>query len=197
MGKKKLETAISNFKATHAQDTFTILWHPFYLHAGLPDRGVPKVDYLAKRFTEEQINNMLEKQAEAGRPLGINFKGAGKLGNTRDSHRLIQLGKIKSPEVQTMLVEELFSGVFEHEQDITSHEFLLKAALKAGLDEAEVKDWLANDKGGKEVDEEAQNMDISGVPTFIIQGKYEVGGARNSEVFDKIFQKIKEEEVAK
>ena len=60
-------------------------------------------------------------------------------------------------------------------QDITSHEVLQAAGEKAGLDKAEVKDWLASDKGGPEVDKEvasAQRNFISGVPNFTIQGKF-------------------------
>jgi len=49
---------------------------------------------------------------------GQNFKFGGKTGNTRDSHRLIQLAKTKSPQLQTRVVEELFAAYFENEQVI-------------------------------------------------------------------------------
>lgn len=137
---------------------------------------------------------MFERLAQVGRDTGINFKFGGKTGNTRDSHRLIQLGKSKSPAVQTRVVEELFALYFEHEGDITSHEALQKAAVKAGLDEKEVTEWLESDMGGKAVDkevEEAQRNQISGVPNFTLQGKYEVGGAQDPGVFLRLFEKIK------
>jgi predicted DsbA family dithiol-disulfide isomerase len=129
-----------------------------------------------------------------GKDTGIKFKFGGKTGNTRDSHRLIQLGKSKSPAVQTRVVGELFAAYFENEGDITSHETLQKAGVKAGLDESEVKEWLGSDKGGKAADEEveqAQLNQISGVPNFTIQGKYEIGGAQDSGVFLRLFEKIK------
>ena len=78
-------------------------------------------------------------------------------------------------------------------QDITSHQILHKAGVAAGLDDAEVKDWLASDKGGKEVDVEvasAQRNFISGVPNFTIQGKYVLEGAQDSNEFIKVFQEI-------
>lgn len=137
---------------------------------------------------------MFQRLAQIGKETGIDFKFGGKTGNTRDSHRLIQLGKSKSPAVQTKVVEALFNAYFESEGDITSHEVLLKAAVKAGLDEKEAKDWLESDKGGKAVDvevEEAKRNQISGVPNFTIQGKYEVGGAQDSGVFLRLFEKIK------
>jgi predicted DsbA family dithiol-disulfide isomerase len=143
---------------------------------------------------------IFQRLADVGRDVGISFKFGGKTGNTRDSHRLIQLGKSKSPAVQTRVVEELFAAYFENEGDITSHEVLKNAGVKAGLDEKEVVEWLKSDKGGKAVDEEverAQLNQISGVPNFTIQGKYEVGGAQDPGVFLRLFEKIKAAEAAK
>ena len=132
--------------------------------------------------------------------MGIAFKFGGKTGNTRDSHRVIQLAKSKSAALETRVVEELFVAYFEKEEDISSHAVLKAAAVRAGLAEPEVDDWLASDKGGKAVDEEvaeAQRNKISGVPNFTLQGKYEVGGAQDPEVFVRLFEKIKAAEAAK
>lgn len=137
---------------------------------------------------------IFERLSQVGREVGINFKYGGKTGNTRDSHRLVQLGKTKSPALQTRVVEELFAAYFENEQDITSHAVLKEAAIKAGLPKDEVEDWLDSDKGGKEVDAEvydAKNNHITGVPNFTINGKYEVGGAQDPAVFLRLFEKIK------
>ena len=115
-----------------------------------------------------------------GKENGINFKYGGRTGNTRDSHRLVQLGKEKSPEIQTRVMEHLFRAYFEEEKDITSDQVLLEAGTKAGLNEAEVKKLLASNQMGDLVDEEvlaAQMGRISGVPHFVIQNRYEIGGA--------------------
>jgi len=138
---------------------------------------------------------IFERLSSVGKEVGINFRYGGKTGRTRDSHRLIQLGKKKGPDVQTRVVEELFSSYFENEQDITSHEVLEAAAVRAGLDREEVKSWLQSDNGGKEVDQEvreAQMKNISGVPNFTLQDMYEIGGAQDPENFVRIFEKIKE-----
>jgi len=142
---------------------------------------------------------IFQRLTQVGKDCGINFKFGGKTGNTRDSHRLIQLGKSKSPAMQTRVVEELFATYFENEGDITDHGVLQKAAVKAGLEEKEVLKWLKSDLGGPEVDkevEEARLNQISGVPNFTIQGKYEVGGAQDPGVFFRLFEKIKAAEEA-
>lgn len=139
---------------------------------------------------------MQERLAQLGKSDGIDFKFGGKTGNTRDSHRLIQLGKAKSPAVQTRVVEELFAAYFENEKDITSHDVLVDAGVKAGLDAAEVKEWLGSGKGGPEVDKEVQEayeQSISGVPNFTIQDQFEIGGAQEPADFVQLFERIKKQ----
>jgi len=135
--------------------------------------------------------------AEIGKAEGIGFKFGGRTGNTRDSHRLIQLGKTKSPEVQTRVIEQLFSFYFENEKDITDRNVLVEAGVKAGLEKAEVEAWLDGGKGGKEVDKEVQDayaQNISGVPNFTINDKFEIGGAQEPAAFVQLFERLKGQE---
>lgn len=140
---------------------------------------------------------MQERLSEVGRDVGINFKYGGKTGNTRDSHRLIQLGKTKGPQVQTRVIEELFAAYFENEKDITSREILSDAGVKAGLQEKDVKEWLESGRGGPEVDREVQQareQNISGVPNFTINGTFEIGGAQDPAAFVQLFERLKKQE---
>ena len=158
--------------------------------------GVDKMKMYQSKFGVERTALIFERLAHTGADLGINFKFGGKTGNTRNSHRLVQLGKMKSPAIQTRVVEELFAAYFETELDITDMAVLKAAGVRAGLEEKEVADWLDSDNGGKEVDEEvrkAKMQFISGVPNFTVQGKYEIGGAQDPEVFLKVFEDIKAE----
>lgn len=133
--------------------------------------------------------------ARLGKQVGIDFAFGGKTGNTRDSHRLIQLGKTKGEEVQTKVVESLFNAYFEENEDITSREVLIARGVKAGLDEQETRDWMESGKGGDEVDKEvakAQMQFISGVPSFTINGQYEIQGAEEPAAFLQVFGEIKD-----
>ncbi|WEW60455.1 hypothetical protein PRK78_005941 [Emydomyces testavorans] len=196
VGKKRLEKAISLYHAAHPEsvDTFSISWFPFYLNPNAPKTGIDKQEYYHQRFGPERTRMMQKRLTQVGQAEGINFKFGGRTGNTRDSHRLIQLGKTKGEATQTRMVEELFAAYFENEGDITSHNTLTNAAVRAGLNEAEVKEWLDGDQGGPEVDKEvehAQRSSISGVPNFTIQDKYQIGGAEAPQTFVDIFEEIK------
>ncbi len=196
MGKNRLDKAIALYNEAHPgnKDTFQTTWLPFYLDREAPKQGVDKMQFHAKKFGEQRSKMMMQRLSMIGEEAGIKFSFGGKTGNTRESHRLIQLGREKGPEVQTRVVEELFKAYFENEQDITSHEVLQAVGVKVGLDETEVKNYLASDKGGSQVDKEvmqAQSSFIGGVPYFTIQGKYHLEGAQDPEDFLEIFRKVK------
>ncbi|KAL8695922.1 MAG: hypothetical protein Q9224_003074 [Gallowayella concinna] len=196
VGKNKLDRAISLYRSSHpnSTDTFSTTWYPFYLNPDAPKTGVDKRQYYMSKFGPERTPMIFDRLASAGKPVGIDFKFGGKTGNTRDSHRLIQLAKTKGPKMQTRVVEELFKSYFEQEEDITSHTVLKAAAEKAGLEEGEIREWLESNKGGKEVDREvveAQMKAVSGVPHFTIQDKFEIAGAQDPQAFVQIFERVK------
>ncbi|KAI4106289.1 MAG: hypothetical protein L6R37_002271 [Teloschistes peruensis] len=196
VGKNKLDRAIALYKSTHpgTTDTFSTTWYPFYLNPSAPKVGIDKRQFFNEKFGADRTPLIFDRLDGIGKSVGIEFKHGGKTGNTRDSHRLIQLAKTKGSEMQDRVVVEFFKTYFEEEGDITNHDTLRAAATKAGLAEAEVNEWLQSDKGGKEVDREvadAQRKAISGVPHFTMQGKYEIGGAQDVDAFVKTFERIK------
>lgn len=146
------------------------------------------------KFGAARTKAIHASMTQSGLADGINFKWGGKTGPTRDSHRLVQLGKKKSPQIQTRVIEELFAAYFENEKDITSHEVLIEAAVKAGLEKEEVKTWLEDGSGGSEVDEEVKEAvgeGISGVPNFKINDRFDVSGAQEPAAFVQLFERLK------
>lgn len=138
-----------------------------------------------------------------GQQLGINFSFAGKIGNTRDAHRLIALAGGGSgghqADTQDRVVMELFRDYFEGEGDVTSHETLARVGEKAGLDGDDVRRRLAGGEGGDQVDaevREARARGVTGVPSFKVQGRYVVEGAQDEQAFMEVFVKVKEGEEA-
>lgn len=199
VGKKKLERGIAAYQKAHpsSQDTFRTEWLPYYLNPDAPKSGIDKQQMYASKFGEERTKLMQERLTGIGQDVGINFKYGGKTGNTRDSHRLVQFAKTKGSETQTKTIEALFESYFEKEEDITSHQVLQAAGVKAGLEAGEVKQCLETDQEGAKVDaevKEARSSIISGVPNFTINEQFEVRGAQDAEGFKRIFEKIKEME---
>jgi len=149
---------------------------------------------MANKFGPERAAMMQSRLIAMGQAEGIDFTGRGKVGNTRDAHRLVQLAKTKSNVLENKVVAELFTSYFEEGGDITSHDMLIAAAEKAGLDKSETKQWLEQGKGGTEVDqevEEAYRHGVSGVPNFTINDQYEVSGAQDPQTLLQQFVRVK------
>ncbi|KXX74314.1 Uncharacterized protein YwbO [Madurella mycetomatis] len=184
IGKKKLDKAIELYKKTYPggrEDTFTISWSPFYLDEKSPEQGIPIQERFTQRFGRERAGELQERLRTLATQEGIKFSFAGKLGNTRDSRRLIQLGKTKR------------CGEPHRDGAV-----LIRVGVKAGIDREEVRMWLETGRGGKEVDAEAQEAksnEVRGVPNYTIQGKWEIHGAQDPQEFMGVFVKAKEEEL--
>lgn len=164
------------------------------LRPDAPKQGIPKQQAYAAMFGEERAKMMAERIRAIGAENGISFKSGGKIGATETSHRLIQYAWNVSPEAQDRVVEELFKGYMENEQDITDLKFIAEAGERAGLDKAEVEKYLRSDEGKEEVEEEATNArlaGISGVPNFVINDTFEIGGSQDPAHFIAAFKRAK------
>lgn len=199
LGKRRLDRAIDVYKKTVPggdQDTFNITWKPYYLDPTLPQgESYPVLERMAQKFGADRQGAITQHLSRMGQSEGICFSFQGKMGNTRDAHRLVQLARTKGGDMQHKLMAEMMAGYFEGKEDITSHEMLLNAGEKAGLDRAEARRWLEEGKGGDQVDEEvewAYSKGIRGVPHFIINDKFEVGGAQEVEAFLSEFARAKQ-----
>lgn len=179
IGHKSLDKAIELYRKTYpggsqAQFVFTFL--PFYLDSSAPSPGIPWKTRVSQKNGEERVNAIRTRLQRVGRQHGIEFSFDCKVGNTRDSHRLLQYArKSKGPEAQKILLEEIFRAHFEQDGDITLHALLTQAAVTADIPQHEAASLLASDEGGDEVDAmaaKARTVDgVSSVPTVVINGK--------------------------
>jgi predicted DsbA family dithiol-disulfide isomerase len=151
---------------------------------------------------------MIPQMAEVGKREGIQFKFGGKIGNTRNSHRLIAEAGAGGGDLQDRLVNALFHAYFEVNEDISSKEVLARIATEVGVFESQEKgmEFLNSEKRGAEVDKEVEfnqnRRGIMGVPHFIIEGKTfleedsndageaEIGGAQEPRMFQQIFAQV-------
>ncbi|THX62332.1 thioredoxin-like protein [Aureobasidium pullulans] len=196
IGLKTLEQAITLYQHTYpggSKDLFHITWSPFYLDPSAPIPGILAETRIAQKNGADRAEGIKVRLRRVGKAHGVDFTFAGKVGNTRDSHRLMHLAGLKGEDVQMMLAKELFKAHFEGDADVTDHEDLIKACVAAGIEEEEVVVWLESDNGGEEVDREAQKARESGansVPTFEINRK-RLEGAEDVSAFYEAFGEIK------
>ncbi|KAL0483431.1 hypothetical protein AKO1_014766 [Acrasis kona] len=191
VGKRRLESAIEEYKSLNPEASFEVKWHPYYLD---PTSKIQvKMDRYVQKFGQERMEKMLPYMKNVAKQEGINMEYNGPIGPTQLSHRLINYAGSKSPELQDRVVERLFKEYFEINGNIFEIDPLLKISNELGLDEKEVKSALEGEEGSREVDREVhknQQRGITGVPFFTINNRLHLSGAQEPSEFLRAFTRI-------
>lgn len=192
IGQKRLDKAI----AAAGDVDVHVRWRPFQLDPTIPREGKDRRDYMLGKFgSEERIREIHARIEPLGAAEGIEFAfDAIKVApNTLDAHRLIRWAGGVSEDVQNRLVRRLFQLNFEQGGNIGDHAVLIEAAREAGMDVAVVEALLPSDADVEEVQNEiatASRMGITGVPCFLIEGKYAVMGAQDAATLTEAIREI-------
>lgn len=187
LGKRHLELALQRFEH---RDEVEVVWHSFELdpHAPAEDER-PTSQMLAEKYgmSLEQAragNARLEQQAAQ---VGLEYHlERARRGNTFDAHRLLHLAREEGS--QDELQERLMRGYFTESLPVGEPETLVRLATEAGLDEARVRAVLDGDEYAEAVraDEAlARDYGATGVPFFVLAGRYGVSGAQPVELFER------------
>lgn len=194
IGQKRLDKAI----AAAGDVEVHVRWRPFQLDPTIPPQGKDRRDYMLGKFgSEERIREIHARIEPLGAAEGIDFAfDAIKVApNTLDAHRLIRWAGAMSEEVQNRLVRRLFQINFEEGGNLGDHAVLIEAAREAGMDVAVVEALLPSDADVEAVQNEiatASRMGITGVPCFLLEGKYAVMGAQDAATLTDAIRQIAE-----
>jgi predicted DsbA family dithiol-disulfide isomerase len=198
IGYKGLEQAID---ALGDRAEVTIAWHPFELAPYLSEDGQLLTDYVRERYGAPPEQSMRNRQriVHAGAALGLDFHYSpeSRIYNTFKAHQLLHWADGQGR--QTALKLALFKAYFTEQKNVADEAVLLDAVESAGLDRAEAAAVLADGRHAGVVRGEENywaEQNITGVPAFIINGKYMVPGAQDAETFGRVLEKVLEKEAA-
>ncbi len=179
---------------------FDIRWRPFFLDATLPKTGVDKMTmYVQKMGGEARVKQMLGAMAKVGAKEGIAFDYGGLVANTLASHRLGEWAYARGgAPAQEKVVEAIMIDYFEKTQNIGDVNVLARAAARTGVaTEEEARAFLADETAEptaatveKDVEAFRLKFKITGVPFYVINGKFTVSGAQEAEAFVEIFDDL-------
>lgn len=192
IGKRRLEGALAFYADAYPDAPVpTVTWRPFQLNPGMPPEGMPRSEYVARKFGTRG-GAVYDRVTMVGREVGIAFAfdRIVRQPNTVAAHSVIELAD--KHDRQDAAVEAFFHAYFLDGVDLTVRENLARIATDAGLDRAEVERWLDNEDAYAAVEAEdarAREIGIEGVPCFIFNGRFAVSGAQPAEVlFDAMKQ---------
>lgn len=198
IAKKNFEQALadSSFK-----DQVEVEWKSFQLDPTLKESsGTLSIsEYMMNRkgFSKAHLDQFLNQLKEMGKNAGVTFNYDQVIAaDTFPAHKLLHLAKEngKADEMK----EALFKAHFVDGKNIADVEFLVSLAEELGLDQSQTRKVLAEDDYNYEVKQdimEAQNLGITGVPYYILDGKYAVSGAQPVGIFAKALSQTYQESI--
>jgi predicted DsbA family dithiol-disulfide isomerase len=194
IGKRRLESALAGFE--HAADV-EVVWHSYQLDPGATSEPTESVaEHLGRKYgggpaAGAQMIDRVEAVA-AGEGLVYRLHQAQRA-NTVDAHRLLHLALEEAgPGVQDRLKEALLAAYFTEARNVADHGVLREVAAGAGLDPARVDQVLASDEYAADVQadiDRAHAYGSSGVPFFVIDGRYGVSGAQPAEALGEVLRR--------
>lgn len=195
IGKRRFESALDKFKY---KDEVKITWKSFQLNPQMKtDPGKSINQYLAeiKDWTLEQAESMNERVTQMAKAEGLYYDfDKAIVANSFDAHRLIQFAKTKNRGDEAE--EILFKAYFSEGKNTADFSTLVQLGTEIGLDKDELEKMLAGNEFANEVQNdvrEAQELNIYAVPFFVIDRKYGISGAQQTETFLEALNKGKEE----
>ncbi len=174
-----------------------VSWRAFQLNPDMPPDGMDRAEYVAMKFGGgRRAEEIYKRVTEAGLGEGIDFRfdKIRRTPNTTDAHRLLLYAA--GAKAQDAVVERLFEGYFTEGADIGDTDTLAALAGEAGLEIDPALRFLTSEQGRETVMEDlslAYRMGITGVPCFILEGKYALPGAHEPEAFQPMFDLAKQE----
>ena len=188
VGKKNLEKAIEKTSNYEVE----VNWRPYQLDPNIPKEGVDQEVYLANKFGSlERYEQLATHLKTTGKKAGIEFKRAKRLPNTLSLHCLLHVASNEG--FGNELKTAFFKALFEDQIDLTSLKELKRIMAEFGWEENKTEQVLADEEISYAVKMEinqAYNMQVAGVPYFVINNKYSLRGAQPSEVFEQALQDI-------
>ncbi len=186
-----------------------IRWRPFELNPDMPEQGEEQEAHLQRKYgrSAEEGAKVRGQMKEIAASAGVSLAYEGDkdengeapppmIWNTRDAHKLLGWALQQAgPEVQTELKLALFKAHFNERRRIGDRDVLLDIAASVGLHREAAKEALEDDRLTAAVvaeERQAWDLNISGVPAMIVNGKFLIPGAQAPEVYVNALRRVVE-----
>jgi predicted DsbA family dithiol-disulfide isomerase len=182
-----------------------IRWRPFELNPQMPPEGEEQEAHLQRKYgrpAEEgaRIRGQMKAIADSA-GVSLSYEGEGEappamMWNTLECHKLLTFALEQAgPQVQTALKLALFRAHFNERRNLGDRDVLLDIAAGVGLHRSAAKAALDDPElDARVLAEEAQawDMNISGVPAMIVEGKFLIPGAQTPDVYVNALRRVAE-----
>ena len=191
LGLARLDVALRGFE--HGDDV-AVAHRSFELHRGAPARNDGSMEEVVGRkygLSPERVRSGHAQLTAFGAEVGFVFDfDRVRLGSTFDAHRLSQAAR--GTVWESALVRQLFAAHFSEGRQLSDHDVLREVARAAGLPDAVTDNVLSGAAYGDEVRSDeaaADELDVTGVPYFLIAGAWPIPGAQDVETLETLLRR--------
>ncbi|WP_225755726.1 DsbA family protein [Actinotalea sp. Marseille-Q4924] len=195
IGKRRFERGVERYREQGGDLEVEVTYHSFLLSPDTPeDFGGTVADFLArhKGMPADQVERMLVQVTDIAAAEGLSYDfDAAQHTTTLRAHELLHLAAAHG--LQGAMVERLFRAYFVEGRHVGRAEELTELAAEVGLDPDEVRAALADRRYADAVEQDfaqARAYGISGVPFYVLDGRYGVSGAQDAEVFAQALAQV-------
>ncbi len=192
IGKRRLDGVLASDEGADLK----VIWRPFQLYPQIPPQGMPRDEFVTARFGAgadvSHLYRRVMEEAEAD-GLALDFQRITMAPNTFRAHRLLSWAEPSGHQHE--LAEILFRYYFCEGRDVGDPVELAAAAGEAGLNADAAAQML---EGHDEVDKVWAELDlagavgVTGVPFFVMAGKFAVPGAQSREVMSQLIARARQ-----
>jgi predicted DsbA family dithiol-disulfide isomerase len=191
IGKRRFEAGRDAFLAADPAREVEVEYHSFELSPDTPvDFEGSEIEFLSayKGMTAQQVEPMLARVTGIAETVGLKYD-FDKLQhtNTVKAHELLHYAKAHGRQLE--MTERLLSAYFVEGRHVGHVDDLADLASEVGLDREDVIRSLTSDEYLDAVhadQRQARAYGINGVPFYVIDAKYGVSGAQESDAFAQV-----------
>ena len=180
-----------------------IRWHAFELNPDMAEDGEERTAHIARKYgrTPDQARDVQDRMRQAADAAGVSLDYQGEerappamMWNTFDAHKLLTwAGEEHGAERQTALKLALFEAHFNRRRRIGRREVLLDIAEEQGFDRDAASSAIESAEYGRKTRAEeraARELNISGVPAMVVEGKFMIPGAQPPEAYADALRRV-------
>jgi predicted DsbA family dithiol-disulfide isomerase len=185
-----------------------VRWRPFELNPDMPPEGEEQTAHIARKYgrSEADAQAVRERMREMAREAGVSLEWEGEgeappamMWNTFAAHKLLLWAlDTAGPNRQTALKFALFRAHFNHRRPIGERDVLLDVAEEQRFDRAAAAAALDDESLATRVraeERQAWDMNVTGVPAMVIEGKFLIPGAQPAETYVNALRRVAEKVV--
>lgn len=175
---------VDQLKAEYNVD---VEWRPYYLRPDTPPEGMDLPDYILRA----RANGSEERLQSMANINGMEFKSTKRIYNTRLAHEATEYARehYRANEFHKIV----FRKVYAEGEDVSKWNVLRSAAEEVGLDANDMQSVVDHGMYTAQVAEQvrwAQQIGVTGVPTYVINDRYAIVGAQPYEAFKSALARI-------